>query len=262
MTPPRVYKTEAVILGRIDLGEADRILTLYSPTVGKFRVVAKGARRPKSKLGGHLELLTHSALMLARGQNLDIVTQAQTIESFLPLRDDLWRASTAIYAAELVNQFTPENMENYPVFQLLLETLRRVCQSQDVELPLRYFEINLLTDLGYKPELYYCLGCKAQLEPRTNFFSANQGGVLCPECRRKDSSARSISLNALKVMRFFQKNDYPTASRLKLTSELSQELEQLTRYYIRCLLEREVKSVEWLDRLRREANDHLRRATT
>ena len=253
MTAPKVYKTEAIVLGRIDLGEADRILTLYTPNLGKFRAVAKGVRRPKSKLGGHLELLNYSALMLAKGQNLDIVTQAQTIESFLPLRDDLWRTSMALYAAELVNQFTPENMENYPVFQLLLNTLRWICNAQDVDLTLRYFEINLLTHLGYRPELYQCLGCKAFLEPRTNFFSANQGGVLCPQCREKEPQARPTSLNALKVMRFMSRSEYAKASRLKLNPELSRELEQLMRYDIRYLLEREVKSVEWLDRLRREA---------
>ena len=214
--------------------------------------MAKGVRRPKSKMGGHLETLTHSALMIAQGRNLDIITQAQTIDSFLPLRSDLWRSSMAVYAAELVNQFTAEHVENYPLYKLLLKTLHRICETQDVELTLRHFELKLLTHLGYKPELDQCIGCKTDLEPMRNFFSASGGGVLCPQCREREPLSRTVSLNALKVMRFIDKSDYVKAGKLKLNAELSRELEQLIRYYIRYLLEREVKSVEFLDRLRRK----------
>jgi len=252
MTAPKVYKTEAIVLKRINLGEADKILTLYTPNLGKFSAIAKGVRRPKSKMGGHLELLTHSSLMLARGQNLDIITQSETISNFLPLRGDLWRASLAIYAAELVEQFTAEHVENYPVYKLLLDTLHRLCETQDGELTLRYFELNLLTHLGYKPELHQCLGCKSPLEPTDNFFSPSGGGVLCPKCWQAEPLAQPISLNALKVMRFLQKSDYARASRVRLNAELSKELESLMRCYIRHILEREVKSVEFMDRLRRE----------
>jgi len=251
MTAPKVYKTEAIVLKTLNVGEADRILSLYTPNLGKFSAIAKGVRRPKSKLGGHLGLLCHSSLMLARGQNLDIITQSETISSFLPLRGDLWRSSLALYAAELVDQFTAEREENYPVFKLLLDTLHRLCETKDRELTMRYFELHLLAHLGYKPELYQCLACKSALEPTTNFFSPG-GGVLCPECRGKEPVARPISVNALKVMRFLASSDYATASRLRLNPELSGELESLLRHYIRYILEREVKTVEFLDRLRRD----------
>jgi len=142
-------------------------------------------------------------------------------------------------------------MESYPVYKLLLDTLHRLCETKDGELTLRYFELNLLAHLGYRPELHRCLECKSALEPTANFFSPG-GGVLCPPCREKEPLARPISLNALKVMRFLAGSGYTRASRLRLTSELSIELESLMRQYIRYLLEREVKSVEFLDRLRRD----------
>src|SRR4030043_638769 len=129
MKLPRVYQTEALIIKRIDLGEADRILTLYTPELGKLKAVAKGTRRPQSKLGGHVELLTHSLLLLAKGRNLDIITQAQTINSFLPLRDDLKRMSCGLYISELVDYFTEEDIENLKLFHLLLDTLDRLTQS-------------------------------------------------------------------------------------------------------------------------------------
>ena len=252
MSVPRIYKTEAIILRKVNVGEADRILTFYTPNLGKLSAVARGVRRPRSKLGGHLELFTHSSLMLARGKNLDTVSQAETINSFLPLKEDLWRSGLALYVAELVLQFTAEHVESYQKWKLLLDTLHWLCRIQDGELALRFFELNLLAHLGYKPELYHCLGCNAALEPTANFFSAASGGVLCPQCQAKGPGARPLSVNALKVMRFLQQGDHTKASRLRLSAELSVELDGIMRQYIRYLLEREMKTVAWLDTLRRE----------
>jgi len=252
MAIPKVYKTEAIVLKHFNLKEADRILTLYTPNLGKLSAVAKGVRRPKSRMGGHLELLTHCALMLTRGRNMDTINQSETISSFLPLREDLWRSSLALYAAELVSQFTVEHVENYHAYKLLLDTLHRLCETRNGELTLRFFEINLLTHLGYKPELYQCIACKHDLEPTANYFSASGGGVLCPACRSREALSRPVSLNALKVMRLCQQEDYSKVSKVKVKQELSMEIEGIMRQYIRYLLEREVKSVAWLDRLRRE----------
>src|SRR3990170_1910395 len=180
MTAPRVYKTEAVVLKRFNLGEADRILTLYTPNLGKIRAIAKGVRRTKSKMGGHVELFTRSALMLAHGQNLDVLTQAQTLDSFLPLRDDLQRTAWGIYVIELVDQFTADNQENYPLYKLLIETLHRLCEAPDGELVLRYLELQLLRLAGSQPQLQRCPACREKLTPIANGFSPEAGGVLCP----------------------------------------------------------------------------------
>jgi DNA repair protein RecO (recombination protein O) len=252
MTAPRVYQTEAIVLKRIKLGEADRILTLYTADLGKIKAVAKGTRRPKSKLGGHVELLTHSLLMLARGRNLDIITQAQTIDNFLALKDDLGRISYSLYILELVDSFTAEHIENRRLFSLLLDTLHRLSQAEDGESVLRYFELHLLDHLGYRPRLQQCAGCDAPLQPATNFFSSSQGGALCHDCGYQEPIARPLSLNALKVLRLWQECDYATASRVRINSQLSSELEQVLREYIKYLLERQLKSTAWLDKLRQE----------
>src|SRR5512132_2963742 len=88
-TSERLYRCEAIVLGRMDLGEADRILTLYSREHGKLRAIAKGARRPLSRLGPHLEYFTHAHLMLARGRELDVVTSAETEDAHLSLHHDI-----------------------------------------------------------------------------------------------------------------------------------------------------------------------------
>jgi len=248
----RTYHTEAVVLRRADFGEADRILTIYTPHLGKRRVIAKGVRKIGSRKAGHLEPFMHSRLFLARGRNLDIITQAETIHAFRPLREDLLRASYACYLADLLDSFVGEEVENPPLFKLLVETLDRLSSSQDPRLTARYYELHLLALVGYQPQFFYCVNCHNPIEPVNNFFHPTEGGVLCPRCGEGRSGARAISLNALKVLRFLQTRDYPTCMRLRLSTPLHDELEGLMHRYITYLLERNLKSVAFLRRLRRE----------
>jgi len=253
MSSPRNYQTEAIIIKKTKLGEADSILTLYTPHLGKIQGFAKSLRKPKSKLAGHLELLTHSLVSLARGRNIDTITGSQTITSFLPLKTNLELSSRALYVIELVNQFTADHIENYRLFQLLLETLENLCQAGDNELVLRYFELHLLNEVGYRPQLQHCVSCRATLQPVINSFSPGSGGVLCPDCSQSQPLTYPLSVNALKVLRLIQSSDYSTVGRLKVDQQLSNELEAIVRNYIKYLLEREVKSVAWLDTLKWEA---------
>jgi len=252
MSKPRSYQTEAIIIKKTKLGEADRILTLYTPHLGKIQAVAKGVRRPRSKMSGHLELLTHSLVSLARGRNLDTVTGTKTINSFLPLKSDLWLTSCALYCTELVHQFTADHAEDYPLFQLLLETMHQLCRAEDSELVLRHFELHLLDEVGYRPQLQQCVSCHLPLKPTTNSFCSSAGGMLCYNCSHSQPLTRPVSVDAQKVLRWLQNCDTDMASKQKINPELSHEIEGVMRGYIKYLLEREVKSVAWMDTLRRE----------
>jgi len=251
MSRPRNYQTEAIIIKKVKLGEADRILTLYTPRLGKIQAVAKGVRRPRSKMAGHLELLTHSQVSLARGRNLDTVTGTQTINSFLPLKDDLWLTTCALYATELVDQFTADHVENYPLFQLLLETMHRLCGG-DNDLVLRCFELRLLDEVGYRPQLEQCVSCRLPLEPARSSFCPGAGGVLCPGCHQLQPVTYPLSPGGLRALQFLQGSDYETARKLKMSPDLSRELETVMRHYLKYLLEREIKSAAWLDTLREQ----------
>ncbi len=254
MPAQRDYQTEAIIIKKTRLGEADRILTLCTPELGKIQAKAKGVRRPKSKLAGHLELITHSLVSLARGRgDLDIITGSQTINGFLTIKSDLELTSYALYASELVNQFSAEHVENRPLFELLLATLQLLAPGADNDKILRYFELHLLRATGYQPQLKQCVACRQPLTPVVNFFSPGAGGVLCPACSPAQPFTRAISVNALKVLRLFAESDWSVVPRLKLNPELAAELEITLRAYVKFLLEREVKSVAWLESLRRES---------
>ncbi|MFH1031382.1 MAG: DNA repair protein RecO [Chloroflexota bacterium] len=248
MSKPRDYQTEAIIIKKTKLGEADRILTLYTPDLGKIQAKARGVRRPRSKLAGHLELLTHSVVSLARGRTLDTVTGSQTIDSFLNLKSDLNLTAYALYTAELVNQFTVEDVENRSLFNLLLETMEHLVQNDNKDLVLRFFELKLLNTAGYRPQLQQCVSCRQTLKPEVNYFCAGAGGVQCPDCHQIEYS-RPISVNALKVLRVLQDGDWTLVARLKIDAELADELQTVMRYYLGYLLEREIKSATWLDAL-------------
>ncbi len=196
MREQRSYSTEAIILKQSNLGEADRILTLFTPYKGKFSAIAKGIRRPISKKTGHLELLYRSQLQVAVGRNLDIVTQAQGLESFLHLRDELWHLTCGMYLTELVERFIEDNTPHTDVYKLLLESLRALeidateVQQQRIEniskseesvqeertmhdrtkLLMRYFEIYLLSSVGYEPVLRTCANCDTELKARGERF--------------------------------------------------------------------------------------------
>ena len=246
----RIYQANAVVLRRSDLGEADRIVTVFSREHGKLRAVAKGIRRPTSKLGGHLELFTHSRLLLARGQTLDIVTQAETSHSFIGLRDDIFRATFACYSAELLDRLTVDRSPDPEAFDLFLAGLARIADDRQPEMATRLFEIQLLGHLGYRPQLQRCACCHIELGPIANSFSAPAGGVLCPGCAELDPRSRQLSTNAFKVLRLLQSNDYRTATRLHLDEPLRRETERVLVDYSEYIVERRVKSAEFLNSLR------------
>ena len=208
-------------------------------------------RRITSRLAGHVEPLNHGSYLLAHGRNLDIVTQAQTIETFQPLRDDLDRLSRALYAAELVDRFTEERSENFALYRLMLDTLRRLAQRDDLDLVLRFFEMSLLALLGYQPELRQCVTCGRALEAEANAWAPAAGGVVCPRCRPGETALRPLSVNALKVLRMLQSGSFHEVSRLHIVSELAEEVERHLRDAVRHALERDVRSAAFLDAVRR-----------
>ena len=153
----RTYRTEAIVLRRKDFGEADRVLTVFTPERGKVRLVAKGIRKPRSRKAGHLELFTCSRLLLAKGRDLDMVTQAETLLAYRPLREDLLRGAYAAYAVELLDRFTPDEQENAELYRLLRSMLGWLCAEHDLALVARYYELQLLGLAGFQPDLRQCV---------------------------------------------------------------------------------------------------------
>jgi len=251
MQPPRVYKTPAIVLRHRRLGDADQILTLYTANFGKVDAVAKGVRKMKSRLAGHVEPLTHAQFMLAKGKSLDVVTQVETTEPFAALRDDLERMSRALYVCELLDKFTEPHAENFGLYRLLLDTLRRVGGDADYDTTIRFYEMALLIEMGYTPELDECVACRTRLEPVTNFWSAGAGGAVCRNCRVDETAVRPVSANAIKLLRLLRHGRWPDVARVSVDPELALELERALGEYVRWVLERDVRSAAFIDAVRR-----------
>lgn len=253
MARERSYRTEAIVLKRMDFMEADRLLTLYSRERGKIRAIAKGARKPQSRKTGHVELFMRTRFLIARGRNLDIITQAEMVEAYRPLRDDLVRATYASYAVELLDRFTPDEDKNPSLYDLLSDGLRWFATTEKLLLAARFYELRLLNLSGFRPQFFRCVSCDEEIEERDQFFSAEMGGLLCPDCGDVDKGAHRISAAAVKVLRYLQTRRWSTVRQLGLRRELHTELEEVMHYYLTYLLERNLKSADFLRRLRREA---------
>lgn len=242
----RLYRVEGLILKRVDMGEADRLLTLLTPDRGKLRVVAKGARKPSSRKSGHVELFNRVALLVAKGREIDIVTQADTLDSYQPLRRDLTRLSYGYYLAELLDRFVEEGSDNPALYNFAAQALGWLAVTADPPRTMRFIELHLLAQVGYRPELYRCIHCGRELAPEQNLFSVEGGGMLDPRCAVTHRDAIPLTLNALKVLRYLQTREYASIQDLRLGAPVQQEVETLLQRFIVFHLERNLKSVEFL----------------
>jgi len=256
----RTYKTEGVVLRHSSSGEADRVLAIYTSDYGTIHVVGRGLRRAKSKLSGHLEPLSHVAIQLMRGKGIDLVTAADTLHGHTLLRNSLEGITRGLVCCEMVEAFAPEEHPNPDLYMLLLNTLEQLNDGEGDKL-LWYFAFHVLRVTGYMPELQQCVECSNAVQPDEHMFSPGLGGVVCMSCARDGNPAGtqervgapllSLSLNALKVMRFFRDNPYESVRSLNVDGELAGELQRVLGGYIHYLLEREVRSSTFLTGLSR-----------
>lgn len=250
----RSLQTEVVVLRHANWGEADRILTLFSDKAGKIRAVAKGARKLRSRKAGHLEPFTRVKLMLARGREFWIVTQAETVDAYLTLREDLVKTAYAAYIVELLDRFTYEEGANRPLYQLLVEMLERINQLDDAFPAVRYYEIHLLDQMGFRPELTRCVRCGAEIMAQDQYLDAAMGGVVCPRCGSNVSTGRRITMQTLKFLRHYQRSHFTEATRIPLPPEVRPEMENILAYYLTYWLERNVNSAAFLREVRRDSH--------
>ncbi|MBM3152777.1 MAG: DNA repair protein RecO [Chloroflexi bacterium] len=253
MSEFRSFRLEAVVLRHSTWGEADRLLVLYSRERGKIRALAKGVRRIKSRKAGHLEPFTRVTLQLARGRDLPVITQVETVEAYLPLRDDLLRTGYAAYTVELLDRFTYEaEHQNPAIYRLLADTLGRIAGEESPWAAVRHYEIRLLDFMGFRPQLSRCVNCREDIRPVAQYFSPAQGGALCPRCGEGLRQALPVTVEALKYLRHFQRSSYPDARRARPLPQVQAEVEALMQRFVTYLLERELNSPGFLSRIKKE----------
>ena len=233
----------------MDLGEADRVLTVLTPRLGKLRVIAKGVRRPRSRIGGGLQPFSDVQLVLAVGRTFDVVTSTSLEDPHLGLRNDLHSTAAAWYVVELADRFCEGAADSHEAFRLLAQALSALDAGSEVsrEVVARWFELHLLEAMGFRPELTRCLECGAEIEPDGNSFSPVGGGVVCPQCAHAAHGARPVSVDALKILRHLQRSPLVGVLRLRLAAGLQREVERLLHATVSAVIERELRSRDFLD---------------
>ena len=250
MPRQRPIRTEAIVLRQRPLGDADRICVLFSPTRGRLEAVAKGVRRPLSKLSGHVQPLTCGRFGLAQGRSLHVITEAVTVESWPSLHDDVDRLTEALAMAELVDRSTDLDAASGPLYQLLRHSLGELAGTVSPRAARWWFTLRFLDQQGYRPELDACVRCRAEVEPEGNGYSAADGGVVCPTCQGAGVGLR-LSSPAFRLLRYMRRSSCDATAQVRVDADTSAELDRHLRLSMEQALDGQLRSGGFLKSLER-----------
>lgn len=180
------FVTEAINLKHYNLSESDKIVVMYSKEHGLIRGVAKGVKKPKSKLGARMDLFVANKLMLHKGKNLDTISQAEALNTFNKTRQNMDKIFYSMYISEVVNNFGVEDDPcSAEVFELLYNALNAISNAQDkvqILIAVLKFQLKMMKISGFSLELGHCLCCANSIENENMYFSVRLGGVICKKC--------------------------------------------------------------------------------
>ena len=257
------FKTEAIVLGEKEFGAQDKIFSVFTKKYGKIEVLAKSIRKIKAKLQGGLQVLNHLSLEFIKGRNFNIATDIIVKNEFLDIKHSSIKFRAAYYISHLLNTLVKEEEKDERVWDLILETLYNIeftPLSKDsskqinynLQLTLRYFEWNLLSCLGFRPEVYYCVNCQEKLQEGKFYFSSKEGGILCQKCKiKKDeilskgpkTNVKEISRDTIKILRLILSENKKILNRIKIDPPILKELKNLSRNFIQYIAEEHLSVV-------------------
>jgi DNA repair protein RecO (recombination protein O) len=236
------------VLRKLDYGEADRIFTLLTAAHGKVGAIAKGVRRPESKLGPPLELYSHVDVLLAKGRGeLDVVAQVSRLPGYR-IEGDVSVMAHAALIAELAERVCEDRHPVDGVYEMTVSALDELSRETDPRRASAWFLMTALDLLGYAPQLLACASCERPLSPRAAPFSPDAGGFLCERCAFQ--SMEAVPLAAIKVLRLMAAGDLATYRRLKLDSSLMNSIDAVLQAQLEHHLDRRLKSLAFLNSIR------------
>lgn len=239
---------EAIVLRRRPLGEADKQLTLFSRETGKLAAIAKGARKPTSKLAGATETCVQARFQLVQGRTFWIITQAVLIHARAKLHRLLLNAAAAIYACELTDYLLEEGVPDEELYQLLSHTLNSLEESAEPLWTLCLFENAILNQQGYAPILHQCARCAEPLQGSKLLFHPEVGGMLCERCAQTASNGQRLSPETWHTWLRLQAGETIATP----PPPVAQQLQMAVHHHLRYHLEREARSAVILWQIRQQ----------
>ncbi|MED1602463.1 DNA repair protein RecO [Alkalihalophilus marmarensis] len=244
-----MQKVEAIVIRTNDYGESNKIVTLFTRESGKVGVMARGAKKPKSRLAAISQLFIHGLYLFQKSNGLGTLNQAEMIHSYKEVRNDLFLASYATYVVELIDKLTEEKQPNEPLFHLLQQTLLYLDEGIDPEVLLRIFEMKMMQVAGITPELDQCANCGSTEVP--SGFSIKEAGFLCKKCIHKDEHAFKITPQTARLLRLFYYIDLSRLGQISLKDETKKELKLIISAYYDEYSGVTLRSKRFLDQLER-----------
>ncbi|SFE29085.1 DNA repair protein RecO [Alteribacillus iranensis] len=242
-----LVKAEGIVLKIIPYGETNVILRLYTREAGKVSVMARGARKPKSRFAAASQPFVHGIYLFYKSRGMSTLNQGDTIDAFRHIRSDIMKTAYASYIAELLDRVTEEREKNPFLFELFLQILQRMNEDSDPEVLTRIFEVKMLAQAGIKPQLDQCTSCGRQ--EGTFSFSVREGGFLCENCKEIDPYRLTIHPKSVQLLRTFFYLDIKRLGSISLTSRTKQELKQVLESYYEEYGGFSLKSKRFLDQM-------------
>lgn len=247
----RNYDANAIVLKYMPLNEADRIITFYTLEMGRTTAIAKGVRRPTSKLTGTLEPLNLVKISVAKTSSIDIIQECVVENTFSIIKNDLIKVAESIYMAELIDAFSEDWEPNKNLFYLFANLLKVLNDEIFHPLMIRAFEMKLLEYSGFLPEFRECLNCRESLSPSKYLFNVEFGGVTCSTCLNNTSnSGILISQEGMKLLRWLQQSvEINKIQSMNMSKKILLEIKVVLNNYLKHLSERKLRSVKFTNQV-------------
>ena len=201
-----------------------------------------------SRKAGHLQPFTYVDVQLSKGRGASwLVTQVSTIEAYPEILASLDKTVRTSCVLELADRFSLEDEENVQLFQLTLDTLRRMAVLEDVFPVQRYFDLQLFSVTGYRPQLFECVRCHKKIQPEDQYIHYGMGGVLCPDCGPLTAGSRAVSMKTLKFFRYYLTHSFAESAAAGWPADIRLESENILTGYQTYLLERKTNSQQFLE---------------
>ncbi|MBD3380429.1 MAG: DNA repair protein RecO [Candidatus Omnitrophica bacterium] len=243
-------KAHGVILRKYLLRETSYILVVYTREFGKIKGVLKGARNPAPQFAGNFEIFSLCQLLFYRRKktSLDLITQCEALEFYLPARKQIERLTYANYFIELIDIICNENDPNRAIFGALVKSLRLLSSGASPKRTARIFELKLLEALGLSPGVQECVGCGRKSETGMS-FSVSSGGTLCSGCAVKDPKSFPISAGTVNFIRRIQSSSFERTGHIKVSREVGVEIEKLLKAFLEFHVNRQSRSMDFVKHL-------------